>query len=202
MNIQLANVRLSYPAIWKPKAFAAASPGEQTSEPKYQATALISKTTDPKSEDFPRVIVDGKPQPDAVKALQAAIQAVAEEKWGKGKVPKAMNPCLHDGSEKDDTDGYGDGVVFIGASSKNRVPVIDRDLTPLTEESGRPYAGCYVNISIKLWAQDNQYGKRVNAQLRAIQFVRKGEPFGEAPVDVNKEFQALPDSGATDPSLE
>jgi len=56
------------------------------------------------------------------------------------------------------------------------------------EENGKPYAGCYVNMSIRLWAQDNQFGKRVNAQLRAVQFVKDGEAFGDKPVDPQKEL--------------
>jgi hypothetical protein len=110
-------------------------------------------------------------------------------------VPKSVKLCLRDGAEKDETDGYGDEVMFVSASSAKRVPVVDRDLTPLMEENGKPYAGCYVNMSIRLWAQDNQFGKRVNAQLRAVQFVKDGEAFGNKPVDPQKEFKQIEDSG-------
>jgi hypothetical protein len=42
-----------------------------------------------------------------------------------------------------------------------------------------------------VWAQDNQYGKRINAALRAVQFVKDGAPFGEGNIDVSQEFTAL-----------
>ena len=45
------------------------------------------------------------------------------------------------------------------------------------------YAGCYVNILIRPWFQDNKYGKRVNAGLVAVQFCDDGEPFGQGRVD-------------------
>jgi len=36
-----------------------------------------------------------------------------------------------------------------------------------------------------LWAQNNQYGKRINAQLDGVQFVRDGDPFGDGAVGVD-----------------
>jgi len=44
-----------------------------------------------------------------------------------------------------------------------------------------------------VWAQDNQYGKRINAKLRAVQFYKDGAPFGEGRIDVSKEFAPIPD---------
>lgn len=169
MNIQLNNVRLSFPALFKAKAF------QKDQEPKFSATVLLEKEANAKQ----------------IEKIRAGIKAVAEEKWGAGKVPKAMKPCLHDGAEKEELEGYGSGVMFLSASNAKRIPVVNRDLTPLTEDDGKPYAGSYVNVSIRLWAQDNEYGKRVNAQLRAVQFVMDGEAFGDKPADPTKEFSNL-----------
>ena len=47
--------------------------------------------------------------------------------------------------------------------------------TYTVEADGLPYSGCYVNASIELWAQDNNYGKRINASLRGVQFYRDGD---------------------------
>jgi tripartite-type tricarboxylate transporter receptor subunit TctC len=55
--------------------------------------------------------------------------------------------------------------------------VVGRKLEVLTEDDNKPFAGCYVNATIRLWAQDNQYGKRINAQLRAVQYVKDGAAF-------------------------
>ena len=61
--------------------------------------------------------------------------------------------------------------------AQGRPLVIDADKSPLTEQDGKPYSGCYVNASIELWAQDNNYGKRVNASLSGVQFFRDGDAF-------------------------
>lgn len=46
------------------------------------------------------------------------------------------------------------------------------------------YGGCWVNALIRPWWQNHvKYGKRVNAGLSAIQFVRDDEPFGEGRID-------------------
>jgi hypothetical protein len=70
--------------------------------------------------------------------------------------------------------------------------IIDRDKSPLAEEDNRIYAGCYVNAIFSLWAQNNQYGKRINAQLDGVQFAKDGEPFADGGVSVS-EFDAFGD---------
>ena len=78
---------------------------------------------------------------------------------------------------KTDYEGFA-GNVYVSASNKSAPLIIDSDTTELTAQHGRPYAGCYVNASIDIYAQDNQYGKRINAMLRAVQFAGHGEAFG------------------------
>jgi hypothetical protein len=77
-----------------------------------------------------------------------------------------LNLCLHDGDEKAEYEGF-PGNFFLNAANKARPAVIDRDRSPLIQADGRPYAGCYVNAVIDIWAQDNNFGKRVNASLVA-----------------------------------
>jgi len=66
----------------------------------------------------------------------------------------------------------------------------------LTEKDGRPYGGCYVNVSLDIWVQDPKgekakNGKRINATLRGIQFMADGDAFaGGAPADP-EEFDDL-----------
>ena len=135
-----------------------------------------------------------------VKAIQATLKAVAVEKWAaKGEaLLKSLTAgdkvCLRDGDLKAQYDGF-EGSYFIGARSKTAPLVIDRDRSPLTEDSGKPYAGCYVNCSIDIWAQDNQYGKRVNATLKGVQFFGDGDAFvGSAPASAD-DFDDLADQG-------
>ena len=62
--------------------------------------------------------------------------------------------------------------------------MINRDKTPIAESDNVVYAGCFVNGIISLWAQDNQFGKRINAQLDGVQFVRDGDAFSDNTVSV------------------
>lgn len=94
--------------------------------------------------------------------------------------------------------------MYVSARSKTRPSVFDQQRQELTESDGKPYSGCYVNASIELWAQDNDFGKRVNAQLRGVQFLRDGDAFGGGarPADAD-EFDeiAVSDDTAEDADL-
>ena len=131
--------------------------GEDTE--KYAATFLIPKS-------------DTK----TVTAIEQACKQALVEKYGEGKVPKGFKMPLVDGDEKE-YQGYADHVC-IKASTKKRPTLVNRDKTPIVEEDGILYGGCYVNVSIDLWVMDNAYGKKVLASLNAIQFVKDGEAFG------------------------
>ena len=73
--------------------------------------------------------------------------------------------------------------------------MINSDRTPLTAKDGVIYPGCYVNVSIDFWAQDNSYGKRINAQLRGVQFVKDGERLGGS-VAAADDFAPIPQEAA------
>jgi len=158
MKIKLNNTRMSFPQLFEAKTVN----GE--GKPAFSATFLL----DPKD-----------PQ---IKAINDAIDAVAKEKWGAKaeanlKAARAADKtCLHSGDLKAAYDGF-EGMMYVSARNALRPLVIDVNKAPLTEQDGRPYAGCYVNASIELWAQDNNYGKRVNATLMGVQFYRDGESF-------------------------
>lgn len=163
-------VRLSYPNLFTPKA------GPEGGKAAYSATFLLNKKTN--AED--------------IAAIKAAIEAAKKAQWGTKPVT-LKGTCLRDGIEKDDTDGYGEEVMFISARNERRPGVVDKSLQPLTEADGKPYAGCYVYATIRVWAQDNKFGKRINASLRNVQFVKDGEPFGEKVVSPENDFEEIPE---------
>lgn len=169
MKLMLKDVRLAFPDIFKVGKF-----GD------YGVACLMS------------------PKHPAVKEIEAGMLAVAKEKWGAKaeaimKSLKATDKlCLRNGDAKPDQEGYA-GNLYLTARSKVRPSVFDRDRSPLTQEDGKPYSGCYVNVSIELWAQDNKdYGKRINAGLRGVQFLRDGDAFagGSKPAS-EEEFDEL-----------
>ena len=46
---------------------------------------------------------------------------------------------------------------------------------------GDLYSGCYADVKLSLWAQDNQYGKRINAQCLVFQKRADGGAFAGGP---------------------
>lgn len=164
-KIQLKNVRLSFPSIFKRSEFN----GEQG---KFEATFLLNKET----------------QSDQIAAIEKAIDAAIAE--AKIKVPSDKR-CLKDGDDFE-YDGYAGHMAFK-ASTNRRPTIIDRDKTPLAEDDGKPYAGCYVNAIIDIWVQNNNFGKRANSNLFGIQFVKDGEAFGAGDTDVTDEFDSFDD---------
>jgi len=149
----IQNVRLSFPNLFRAGQF------NEDATPKYSAMLIVPKDHPQKNE------------------INAAIMNVIGEKWG-DKKPSSLKICVRDGDEKADKDGFGPDVVFFNATNTTRPTVVDRDRTPLTESDGRPYAGCYVDSIVEFWAQDNKYGKRINASLSGIQFRADGDAFG------------------------
>jgi hypothetical protein len=103
--------------------------------------------------------------------------------------------CLHDGDAKPQYEGY-KGNLFLNASNKIKPLVIDGNKSPLEASSGKPYSGCYVNAVIELWAQDNKFGKRINASLMGVQFLRDGQRLSGGGVASADDFQAIPEADA------
>jgi len=181
-TIRMKEVRLSFPRLFTPKSFTEGQP------PRFEGSFLL----DPSNKQHAKIID---------KIVATAEELLLEE--FNGKIPNSVECCFQyaDGSvieigtlewrgKKKSYDGY-EGMFVISSSNKTRPTVVDRDLTPLVEDDGKPYAGSYVNASITLWTQDNQYGKRVNANLRAVQFVKDGDAFGVRPADAEEEFDVL-----------
>jgi hypothetical protein len=123
------------------------------------------------------------PTHPAVAQVLAAEETVAKEKWGAkaGDILTSIRAngkgALKDGNTKAEYQGF-PGNKFVSMRSEVRPTVVDRDRSPLTEADGRIYSGCYANVQVEIWAMDNQYGKRINAQILGVQFSRDGDSFG------------------------
>ncbi len=141
-----------------------------------------------------------------VPEIKKLMLEVAKEKWSTkaAAIYAALEAqdklCLHNGSTKAEYEGF-EGNLFVAANSKVRPSVFDQLRNELTQADGKPYSGCYVNASIEIWAQDNKdFGKRINAQLRGIQFLRDGDAFagGGKPADAEDFDEVGVDGGDAD----
>lgn len=180
MKVRIENVRLTFPQLFEPKQV------NGQGDPKFSAAFLIPR--------------DHKQLPD----IQKAIIAAAEAKWGAKhlEVLKSLKAAdrlpTHDGDGKGEYDGYA-GNIFINASNKIRPLVIGGGpdgRAPLAASDGKPYSGCYVNVILEFWAQDNQFGKRVNASLLGVQFIADGERLAGGGVAAADDFEAIPGAAA------
>ena len=167
MKIKMKNVRLSFPSLFHTEQFGAEDTG------KYAATFILDKDE----------------HAAEIKQIQDETNRLMKEEL-KGKIP-SDKVALKDGDEMARPE-Y-EGKMTIKGSTKKRPLVVDRDKSALSESDDKPYAGCYVNAIITLWAQNNQFGKRVNASLEGVQFSEHGEPFTTGGVSVD-EFDDFDDS--------
>lgn len=180
--IKLSNVRIAFPNLFVPKAVS----GE--GEPRFSAAFVI------------------QPGSANAKILADAQELVAKGKWGakaggvlaelksKGRTCYKEAPLSKDGEVYD---GF-EGMHSLNATNAARPAVIDRDTSPLTQSDGKPYGGCYVDVSIDLWAQDNAWGKRINGKLRWVQFRNDGESFGGGAPVSQDEFSSIADGVEAD----
>lgn len=155
----MQNVRLSFPSLFTTGKF-----GEQDTG-KYEATFVLDKVE----------------HAETIEKLKTAISDMMKSEL-KSKI-SADKICLKDGDELDRPEFA--GKMTIKASTKRRPLVIGRDKAPITEDDNIVYAGCYVNSIVSLWAQNNQFGKRINAQLDGVQFHKDGEAFGDGGIGVD-----------------
>jgi hypothetical protein len=179
-RVKLKNVRIAFADVYVPKEGKVDEKTGKKGEAKYAASFLIPKEGD----------ADDKAN---LTNLKKAKEAVMKAKWP-GKDPsKSLKPeklCTRDG-DLEPYDGY-EGMFYVSSSNKDQPVLIDcrkgKDGKWMPAAPGRIYGGCYVNAIVTLWAQDNEHGKRVNASLEAVQFLRDGETFGKGRIDADSEF--------------
>lgn len=184
-QMTVKKVRGAFLAIFAPKAF-----GEQ--DPAYGGKFVVPK-------DHPQV-----------KDLDAAMLAAAKEKWGEkgpailAKLIEEDRVCFHKktytNKNGDPVDGFEDAYYISarnGGDSPTKPSAFTAANVKLDEPAGLIYSGAFFDTSIDIYAQDNKYGRRINASLRGVRFADKGEAFGGGVAAGADEFGA-PAEGAED----
>ena len=172
-TIRVDMVRFSYPHLKKPY-----KGNDDKGEAKFGVVGLMPKATH--------------------KAAFALIQKRIEEllKENKVKALPADKKFLRDGDEsgKDDYDG----MWTISARETRRPPLRNqRNEVVEPEDADEIFQpGFWGSILIRPWYQNNSYGKRVNAGLSSVQFIKKDEVFGEGRLseeDLDDTFESYDD---------
>lgn len=176
-NVKLANVRLSFPNLDKPVAF-----GENKNDtpPKYSAHLII----DPDTREGERALND----------IDDAVHDVIQETWrGKIKLGDDKLP-LKNGNDKMDSndrvwEGYENKYYLSATANEGYQPKLIYRKEYVTDDLEIRrifYAGCRVNAIVRIWAQNNSFGKRVNCSLLGLEFYKDDKAFAtHSSVDVS-----------------
>lgn len=195
MEVILREVRLALPSLFEPFVPRdGLKPGQVA---KYGAVFLI------------------EPGSANEKVMKDAMGNVATALWQDKMVNivTAMGPnqkCMRPGELKliqgtgDVREGFA-GMMQVIARNKAKPVVVDLDLSAVSPESGRVYAGCYVNAKIDVYAMKakGEVPNGIYASLLAVQFVKAGDRFaGAGAVPSASGFESigeLPSAGQVDP---
>lgn len=174
-KVIIQNCRLSYPALFKPKA------GANGGAEKYGCTIIIPKT-------------DTTTLASINSAIQAEYADAAKPtgQW-KGLTPPNPTITLYDG---DTTQPSGQpwgpeckGCMVLRTTSGSKPDVVDEYLNPAMDAT-KFYAGCYCHFSVNFGAYDQAGNKGIGAYLNCVMFVRDGEPL-EAHASAKDDFAGL-----------
>lgn len=163
-TIRISNVRGSYIHVDKPYK-GKTDDGGTEAEAKYSAVGILMKDTHVEAKDL----------------IQEVIKEILIEK--KAKVARDKR-FIRDGDDAEKEE-Y-EGAWTVSAREINKPKCRDRSgalVTEIADIRTMFQSGYWFNILIRPWFQDNKFGKRVNAGLVAIQFVKKDKTFGEGAID-------------------
>jgi hypothetical protein len=153
---------------------------------------------------------------EALQALWNAMRTAAVSRW-RDRADVVMTElnagarlAVRSGAAKASTPGFlGSYSIACGAKVENPPVLLDNYLNAagtgpqeLKRPQARLYSGCYVNAQLDFWPQDNQAGgKRVNADIKVVQFLTDGDPLGGggAPADASAfaSFASAPNPALT-----
>jgi hypothetical protein len=179
-KVIIHNARLSFPDLFEAKQFQGQGPFQFRSafilDPEASRATIVYSPTE-------------KKEGNAIKVFNKVLAEVAAEKWGakaEGFLKAAMAAgsqkcCFYDGDTKSYNGYAGNWIVSATRNQNDGAPmVVDRNKRPLTAKDGKLYSGCYVNGTVEIWAQSNEFGKALRATLVNVQFAGDGESFGGA----------------------
>jgi hypothetical protein len=161
--IRIDNVVLSYPHVLEPQE-------DDKGGKSYSAQGIANKETHKEIIDLCR---------ETIKEIIAA----SKKKIAADKI------FMKDGDKYFEGKDECAGAYVFTAREKKRPTLRDIDGTKLDPKDDEAkimelfYGGAVASLLINPWIQDNSYGKRLNANLRTVKFVKDGTPFGEGRID-------------------
>lgn len=181
-TIRISGVRFSYPHLKKPYK----GDGDQ-GEAKFGVVGLLPKKTHRAAKDLIKERIEELLKENKVKSL------ASDKKF------------LRDGDQSGKAEH--EGHYTVSARESRRPPLRNRDNSVVEPEDADEVfqPGYWGDILIRPWYQNNKFGKRVNAGLSSIQFVKKDEVFGEGRLsdeDLDDTFENYGDPDDDDDSFD
>ena len=172
-RVILKNVRCNYPRVFAPET------NQLSGKSEYSIVVMIP-------ENDPQVA-----------ELKAKMQEVWVNKFGPEKGPRKLKSAMDSKNTRflhfDDENGF--YKLNLKRKETDGAPmVLDRAKNKLDASSGKPYGGCFINVSFDLWVYDKQ-STGTSATLLGVQFVDDGEPFGGSSQPSEKDFDDLSNDG-------
>jgi len=173
--IRISGVRFSYPHLAKPY-----KGDDDKGEAKFGIVGMLPKATHKAARDLINERI-------AELLKENKVAALASDK-----------KFLRDGDDSSKEE-YAEHWT-VSARETRRPPLRDRN-NQVVEPEDAPQVfqpGYWGDILIRPWYQNNKYGKRVNAGLASVQFVKKDEVFGEGQISDEDLDDAFEDYGDED----
>lgn len=171
-TIRIDGIRGSYVHLDKPYK-GKTDDGGTEAVAKYSIVALLPKAT---HEEAKSLIIE---------SIGKLLKDNKDAKVAKDK------RYIRDGDDQE-KDEY-EGMWTVSAREERKPACRDRNGELVAPEDVRDtfQSGYWFNVLIRPWYQDNKYGKRVNAGLVGVQFVKKDKTFGEGSIDDTDAWDAV-----------
>jgi hypothetical protein len=160
----IEHVRFAFAAIYSPETF----PGGDGAA--YGGAAIIP-------EDHPAVARLDKAYLDLAKAKWKDKAAAIVANCMKDRKKSAWQKCEYANDEGVVYDGF-EGAFYLRVRNEDVPLILGPDAEEITKgKPGAPYGGCYVDLQVEPFLQDNTFGKALRCKMLGIMFVADGDAF-------------------------
>jgi len=173
-TIRIDNVRGSYVHLDKPYKGRSEDGEDSKAVAKYSIIGIMPKASHVEAKDL---------------ILETIRKLLADNKDAKVAKDKRF---IRDGDDQEKDEYENSWTVSAREERKPKCRDRNGNLVDEIEDIREQFvSGYWFNILIRPWFQDNKYGKRVNAGLVGVQFVKEDETFGEGSINDDDAWETV-----------
>ncbi len=173
--------RVSFPSVFEKSG----PPGVDPKKLKYSVVMLF---TPAEIEKDPKKYANPETQKELWDSMLASAKQCALDKWA-NKIPQGLMSPFRNGTEKEQYDGYGEGVIFMNSKTEQRPGVVDANVVRIIDPEDL-YAGCYAQADVNPYAWSYMGKNGISFGLKNVQKIAEGEPIGGG-VSAESSFDAI-----------